>query len=70
MHKNHAKKLEEEKEQQLKNAMENSIGESVPLVMSVNTGREVSDIYLKHPGNESSDDEGEEETINDRSYLT
>ncbi|XP_043464326.1 GPN-loop GTPase 1 isoform X1 [Leptopilina heterotoma] len=65
LHKNQAKKIEEEKEMQLKNAMKNAMGESVPLVLSVNTGREVSDIYLKHPGNESSDDEGEEETIND-----
>ncbi|XP_051167021.1 GPN-loop GTPase 1 [Leptopilina boulardi] len=65
LHKNQAKKIAEEKEEKLKNAMKNVIGESVPLVSTVNIGREVSDIYLKHPGNESSDDEGEEETIQD-----
>lgn len=28
-----------------------------PLLTEINTGREISDIYLKHPGNESSEDE-------------
>lgn len=28
-----------------------------PLLHEVNSGREISDIYLKHPGNESSEDE-------------
>lgn len=36
----------------------------MPLVTSISAGREIADIYLKHPANESSDDsEGEEEVI-------
>ncbi|CAD7086909.1 unnamed protein product [Hermetia illucens] len=34
----------------------------VPFVSEVNSGRELADVYLKHPGNESSEDEeGDEE---------
>lgn len=45
---------------------DSGMGEPVPLVTSVSSGREISDIYLKHPANESSDDsEGEEETKNE-----
>lgn len=28
-----------------------------PLINEVSSGREISDIYLRHPGNESSEDE-------------
>lgn len=55
-----AEKLEEEKrqEEQLKNS---STGDTVldkkKLIDEVMGGREISDMYLKHPGNESSSDE-------------
>lgn len=48
------KKVEKE---QLDNAMKNTAGETVPFVTTVNSGREIADIYLKHAGNESSEDE-------------
>lgn len=33
----------------------------MPLVTTISSGREISDIYLRHPANESSEDsEGEE----------
>lgn len=39
------------------------------MIESVPLGREISDVYLKHPGNESSDDEeGTEEGIEDHDY--
>lgn len=41
------------------------IGETIPLVTSISAGRELADIYLKHPANESSEDsEGEEAPAN------
>lgn len=36
-----------------------------PLLTEVNSGREVSDMYLKHPGNESSEDEEGTENVFD-----
>ena len=53
----------------LKKAMnEQGMGSEVnlnPLVTELSSGREMSDMYLKHPGNDSSeDDEGEEENFN------
>ncbi|XP_031843460.1 GPN-loop GTPase 1 [Nomia melanderi] len=51
-----AQKSQAEKEQ-LEKAAQNVTGETVPFVTTVNTGREISDIYLKHAGNESSEDE-------------
>lgn len=46
-------------------AVKDATGKEVPmssLIDEVSVGRELTDIYLKHPGNESSDDdEGEEE---------
>lgn len=33
------------------------MGEAVPFVSTVNNGREISEIYLKHACNESSEDE-------------
>ncbi|XP_076750707.1 GPN-loop GTPase 1 [Xylocopa sonorina] len=41
----------------LEKVVQESTGESVPLVTTINSGREISDIYLKHAGNESSEDE-------------
>lgn len=54
--------MEKEKTEQLsKLAKEEGEGKPVPLISEVGTGREIADIYLKHPANESSDDsEGEE----------
>lgn len=46
-------------------AKSSSMGKEVPmnLVTHISTGRDFSDVYLKHPGNESSEDEeGTEET--------
>lgn len=43
--------------EQLQKAAEQAVGESVPFVTTLNSGREISDIYLKHAGNESSEDE-------------
>lgn len=54
------------------------IGDAVPLVTSISDGRNIADIYLKHPANESSDDsEGEEIPVdkeeigkwNDNNYI-
>ena len=63
-------KLKQKKEEEAGKQKENvekelltspGIGETVPLVTSINSGREIADVYLKHPGNESSEDsEGEE----------
>ncbi|KAJ8878362.1 hypothetical protein PR048_018939 [Dryococelus australis] len=38
-------------------------GEAVPLITQVPAGREIADIYLKHPANESSEDEEGEENV-------
>lgn len=51
------KEQEEKKEQRLMDAAKAASGEDVPLITAVSSGREIADIYLKHPGNESSDDE-------------
>lgn len=53
---------EKEKNEQLARLAEDKgEGEAVPLIGEVGIGREIADIYLKHPANESSDDsEGEE----------
>ncbi|KAJ8681184.1 hypothetical protein QAD02_016971 [Eretmocerus hayati] len=48
---------EEKKKKQLLNAAKATSGEDVPLITTVSSGREISDIYLKHPANESSEDE-------------
>ena len=40
---------------------ETGIGDVVPLVTTLSSGREISDIYLRHPANESSEDEEGEE---------
>jgi hypothetical protein len=63
-------KLKQKKQEEAEKHRENmdeellkspGIGEKVPLVTSINSGRELADIYLKHPANESSEDsEGEE----------
>lgn len=62
-------KLREEKLAEEKKAVEErltkikekiSVGTEVPMasfVTEISSGRDLSDIYLKHPGNESSDDE-------------
>jgi len=36
-------------------------GEPIPLITSIPAGRDISDVYLKHPANESSEDEEGEE---------
>ncbi|XP_012288549.1 GPN-loop GTPase 1 isoform X2 [Orussus abietinus] len=52
----------EAKKKQLSNVAKNEGSSS--LVSSVSSGREISDVYLKHPGNESSsDDEGTENVM-------
>lgn len=68
-------KLREEKlmenkmkmEEKLHKISEQSVGQEIPMdtfVTQVSAGREMNDIYLKHPGNESSEDEeGAEEKI-------
>lgn len=47
--------------EQLEKAGKKTIGEavqmSVPIITTVNSGRDTSDVYLKHSCNESSDDE-------------
>lgn len=56
-------KIQKEKEMQLEHAAKTVTGEPLSLTTIKDTGREMSEIHLKHPGNESSDDEeGEEET--------
>lgn len=54
--------MEKEKAEQLdKLAKDEGEGKPVSLITEMGTGREIADIYLKHPANESSDDsEGEE----------
>nr|CAD7202766.1 unnamed protein product [Timema douglasi] len=55
------KQKQEDKLKQLEVDIEQGKGESVSLISTVPAGRGVSEIYLKHPGNESSEDsEGEE----------
>ncbi|XP_001606701.1 GPN-loop GTPase 1 [Nasonia vitripennis] len=53
----HLKLQQEKKEKQLLDAAKATAGENVPLITTVSSGREIADIYLKHPGNESSEDE-------------
>lgn len=43
--------------EQLEKAAQQGAGDNVPLVTAVNSGREISDIYLKYAGDESSEDE-------------
>ncbi|KAL5278200.1 GPN1 family protein [Megaselia abdita] len=67
-------RLREEKQKEVKKAeadklkaivVKDAMGKEVPMssmIEEVSVGRELTDIYLKHPGNESSDDEeGDEE---------
>ncbi|XP_054262284.1 GPN-loop GTPase 1 isoform X2 [Macrosteles quadrilineatus] len=60
--KKRAEEDEKEKKERLKQlAGDVGEGKAVPLIGEVSAGREIVDIYLKHPANESSDDsEGEE----------
>ena len=51
-----AQRRQAEKEQ-LERAAQKVSGESVAFVSTISSGREISDIYLKHAGNESSEDE-------------
>ncbi|GAB0092756.1 GPN-loop GTPase [Sergentomyia squamirostris] len=58
------KEVEQREKEKLSKATESGIGAEVKLglITHVPSGRELSDIYLKHPGNEDSDDdEGTEE---------
>jgi hypothetical protein len=57
------------KEEQLKEAIQTSgEGSRVPLCSTLPASHGLSDIYLKHPGDESSEDEeGTEKDINDES---
>ncbi|XP_078039884.1 GPN-loop GTPase 1 [Augochlora pura] len=60
-----AQRSQAEKEK-LQQAAQNVAGETIPFVTTINSGREISDIYLKHAGNESSEDEeGTENPYND-----
>lgn len=53
---------EKEKQERLeKLAGDVGEGKAVPLIGEIGSGREIVDIYLKHPANESSDDSGGEE---------
>lgn len=54
------------KNEQLESTSKNAEGEAVPFVSTVNSGREISEVYLKHPCNESSEDEDGTEDINRR----
>ncbi|CAK9796100.1 GPN-loop GTPase 1 [Anthophora quadrimaculata] len=54
--KRNAQRQKTEKEQ-LEKAAQEITGESVPLITTVNSGRDISDIFLKNPGDESSEDE-------------
>ncbi|XP_076646967.1 GPN-loop GTPase 1 [Halictus rubicundus] len=54
--KRNAERSKAEKEK-LEQAAQNVEGETVPFVSTLSSGREISDIYLKHAGNESSEDE-------------
>lgn len=60
-----ARAQEEAKKEQLRKAAEQGSGQVVPLISSVSAGREIADIYLKHPGNESSEDEEGTENARD-----
>ncbi|XP_011176122.1 GPN-loop GTPase 1 [Solenopsis invicta] len=51
-----AQRKKTEKEQ-LDKASKKAMGEAVPFVTTVNSGRDISEIYLKHACNESSEDE-------------
>lgn len=44
-------------QEKLKNASSSSEVKITPLIEEVSSGREIADIYLKHPANESSEDE-------------
>lgn len=56
------KAVQTEAQSRLKCALkEEGLGQAVPLVTELSTGRELADIYLKHPANESSDDSDGEE---------
>ncbi|KAG8318655.1 GPN-loop GTPase 1 [Homalodisca vitripennis] len=64
------KALENEKEKKERlEELAGDVGEGkpVPLIGEVRAGREIVDIYLKHPANESSDDSEGEENIIQRS---
>lgn len=57
-----ATEAEKEKQERLeKLAGDVGEGKAVPLIGEIGSGREIVDIYLKHPANESSDDSGGEE---------
>lgn len=62
-----AQRKKKEKEQ-LEKAAQSAAGESIPFVSTVSSGREISDIYLKHAGNESSEDEEGTENPFDPEY--
>ncbi|XP_049834516.1 GPN-loop GTPase 1 [Schistocerca gregaria] len=57
------RKQQEEKLETLAKDSEQGKGEPVPLITQISAGRELSEIYLKHPANESSEDEEGEEDI-------
>ncbi|XP_055626816.1 GPN-loop GTPase 1 [Toxorhynchites rutilus septentrionalis] len=53
-------KMAEQKKKEAEDMMkinQQEKGQEVPLVNEISSGREMADIYLKHPGNESSEDE-------------
>lgn len=49
--------LKRKDEEQLAKVTQQDKGQEVPLINELSSGRERADIYLKHPGNESSEDE-------------
>ncbi|PSN38114.1 GPN-loop GTPase 1 [Blattella germanica] len=53
---------EKEKEEKLRKDVEGD-GRPVPLITEVPAGQDLADIYLKHPANESSEDEEGEEDV-------
>ncbi|XP_053984195.1 GPN-loop GTPase 1-like [Hylaeus volcanicus] len=60
--KREAQRKQTEKEQ-LEKAVQNVTKESVPFVTTISSGREISDVYLKHAGDESSEDEEGTENV-------
>lgn len=45
------------KDDPLQSTVKNATGETVSFVTTANSGCEIAEVYLKHPGNESSEDE-------------
>ena len=63
LNENYKRQISMEKEE-LKKVGTSSEVKITPMIEEVSSGREIADVYLKHPGNESSEDEeGTEERV-------